>query len=497
MPAPNMSMVNMSSNQLMLPASASMQPVVQSSSALQVATGVRPYVPRPVINPMLQHWPPAKDNSLPKEGWFLVNDLWVFLPPNYQYDITELQQSSNCNLMQGCFEVPWKQNPTIFVLLEFQHLLIYDSEGPLQILDNTEIKDPASSKSAKFDFNRLNAVMLWFRMIATRSACRMRSISELKVREYEQGKEVDFKIIQLTAAYLTSVVENPDSLAVDASYWQQLAEIHCFSARDVMDIRAHELMFHGVEEWSLRLLSHGRPDSVIPTRSVAESILGSHILSVVRKQHYDIDGTAEAIWRHVHPDKEPPSKNSDSTQLFQPMIDMMLASIASFAPTQQSSAASQNLIKLETELEKRSSNFVSKIEQDDSPLTKLDAIPAGTFSSNAKKLQGQSIPAVQTWCKTFKKTLGATKFAEFEELTEEIASQIDDANNKLTKDKSRELAIKFGLPIASQIDDANNKLTKDKSRELAIKFGLPMSAVNKMGVKSLASVIALASVLAA
>ena len=44
----------------------------------------------------------------------------------------------------------------------------------------------------------------------------MRSISELKVREYEQGKEVDFKIIQLTAAYLTSV---------DASYWQQLAEI--------------------------------------------------------------------------------------------------------------------------------------------------------------------------------------------------------------------------------------------------------------------------------
>ena len=146
--------------------------------------------------------------------------------------------------------------------------------------------------------------------------------------------------------------------SVEATHWSRKKG---FSARDVMDIRAHELMFHGVEEWSLRLLSHGRPDSVIPTRSVAESILGSHILSVVRKQHYDIDGTAEAIWRHVHPDKEPPSKNSDSTQLFQPMIDMMLASIASFAPTQQSSAASQNLIKLETELEKRSSNFVSKV----------------------------------------------------------------------------------------------------------------------------------------
>ena len=36
-------------------------------------------------------------------------------------------------------------------------------------------------------------------------------------------------------------------------------------------------------------------------------------LSAIRKKHYDIDGAAEAIWRHVHPDKEPPSKTSDST----------------------------------------------------------------------------------------------------------------------------------------------------------------------------------------
>ena len=66
--------------------------------------------------------------------------------------------------------------------------------------------------------------------------------------------------------------------------------------------------------------------------------------------------------------------------------------------------------------------------------------------------------------------MSADKFAEFEELAEEITSQIE---------------------------DANNKLTKDKSRELAIKFGLPMSVVNKMGVKSLGSVVALATVLAA
>ena len=79
---------------------------------------------------------------------------------------------------------------------------------------------------------------------------------------------------------------------------------------------------------------------------------------------------------------------------------------------------------------------------------------------------------MQAWCKIFKKTLGASKHAEFEGLVAEITAQVEDNNNKLTN------------------------FTNDKSRELAIKFGLPLSIVNKMGVKSLGSVAALASVLA-
>eukprot|EP00439_Symbiodinium_sp_Y106_P037842 s3203_g4.t1 len=236
-----------------------------------------------------------------------------------------------------------------------------------------------------------------------------------------------------------------------------------------MEIRAHELMFHGTELWSLRLLSHGRFLSVVPARSVAESIIASRLLSATRKKHYDIDGAAEAVWRHVHPDKEPPSKTSDSTQLFQPMIDMMLLySVDSEKPSSAAASAAktsgQNPGPLPLPIAGQ------EVEHNDTQLTKLDSIPEGALKSHVKKLQGQSIPAVQSWCKTFKKTVSADKFAEFEELAEEITSQIE---------------------------DANNKLTKDKSRELAIKFGLPMSVVNKMGVKSLGSVVALATVLAA
>ena len=165
-----------------------------------------------------------------------------------------------------------------------------------------------------------------------------------------------------------------------------------FSSRDVMDIRAHELLFHGPAEWALRLLSHGRFVSVVPTRSVAESI--------------------------------PVSKLFDSTQLFQPAIDMMISSIASFAPTQQGAAASQNLLKLETELGKRkqqlrqqgvmltpekpatkSADPASSSEQkpgshavpiagqqpsqQSSRQPELDYIPEDALSSHVKKLQGQ------------------------------------------------------------------------------------------------------------
>ena len=176
---------------------------------------------------------------------------------------------------------------------------------------------------------------------------------------------------------------------VEATHWSRKKG---FSSRDVMDIRAHELLFHGPAEWALRLLSHGRFVSVVPTRSVAESI--------------------------------PVSKLFDSTQLFQPAIDMMISSIASFAPTQQGAAASQNLLKLETELGKRkqqlrqqgvmltpekpatkSADPASSSEQkpgshavpiagqqpsqQSSQQPELDYIPEDALSSHVKKLQGQ------------------------------------------------------------------------------------------------------------
>ena len=85
----------------------------------------------------------------------------------------------------------------------------------------------------------------------------------------------------------------------------------------------------------------------MPTRSVAESILLSQVLSTVRKQQLDIDGCAESMWKKSNSGNDLPPTTSDSPQLYHPMIDSIITAIAAFA------AASQEIVHLETALERR------------------------------------------------------------------------------------------------------------------------------------------------
>ena len=66
-------------------------------------------------------------------------------------------------------------------------------------------------------------MMLQFRMIAVRSNCRMRSVSELKLMEY---RCVLFIRIRFNLQQpLTNHVDNAQSLAVGIRNWRDLAEI--------------------------------------------------------------------------------------------------------------------------------------------------------------------------------------------------------------------------------------------------------------------------------
>ena len=57
------------------------------------------------------------------------------------------------------------------------------------------------------------------------------------------------------------------------------------------------------------------------------------------------------------------------------------------------------------------------------------------LKAKTKNLSGPSIEAVQTWVKTFKKTLGGQKFEELQTLVEEIQKLALDKASVMSKDR--------------------------------------------------------------
>ena len=55
------------------------------------------------------------------------------------------------------------------------------------------------------------------------------------------------------------------------------------------DLRVYELYFRGLSEFSLRMLSEGRLQSIVWTRNTAESVLVTQLLKGIREMKADID----------------------------------------------------------------------------------------------------------------------------------------------------------------------------------------------------------------
>ena len=137
---------------------------------------------------------------------------------------------------------------------------------------------------------------------------------------------------------------------IEASHWSRKRSL---AGRDVYGIKAHELMYHGAAEWSLRILSHGRFISTVPTRSVAESVFVAHLLALVRKHHLDLDGAAKIAWVQQNPQANLPSKTSDVAALYHPLLTQLLQVLQKYAPVESSSKATQEMVALKAQLAKR------------------------------------------------------------------------------------------------------------------------------------------------
>ena len=263
------------------------------------------------------------------------------------------------------------------------------------------------------------------------------------------------------------------------SHWSRKRAL---AGRDVFDVRAHELMYHGSSKWPLRILSHERLISTVPTRSVAESVFVAHLLALVRKHHLDLDGAAENAWAQQNPHTALPSKTSDIGALRYPILAQLLQVLQKCALVETNSKASQEMIALKTRLAKREEQLRAQgvelspakpalsseepaarsghslpLQSSGPPaIEHLDNIDQGILKTRVKRLTGPSVEASQSWLKGFKKTLGNQKFEELQNLAEEIY--------KTSSDKA-------------------SSLSKDRLKELSVKFDIPMSIANRMGIK--------------
>ena len=68
---------------------------------------------------------------------------------------------------------------------------------------------------------------------------------------------------------------------VQPTAWSRKAGI---AGRQVDDLKLHELSYHGIQEYSLRLLSEGRFQGLVYTQNVAETIFAQALLKATSTQ---------------------------------------------------------------------------------------------------------------------------------------------------------------------------------------------------------------------
>ena len=98
----------------------------------------------------------------------------------------------------------------------------------------------------------------------------------------------------------------------------QCSRKHNLADQPVLDIFPWQLSRFGLHDQSLRTLSQGRYTGIVATRSIAEAVFTSQLLTDIRAHHLDIDNIAEYLHQQAH--QPIPNKTTDAKQFTQPLI---------------------------------------------------------------------------------------------------------------------------------------------------------------------------------
>ena len=147
------------------------------------------------------------------------------------------------------------------------------------------------------------------------------------------------------------------------------------AGRDITDIRAYELSHRGLGDFSFRLLSEGRHQSIVWARSGSESVLMTALLKKIRESNVSIDDAAKACHTEA-----PPDKHKEAMRFMEPLAQDLLKCILAKAPV-RTSDTSDELAKAKAKLAEHGIVM--------SPLKRKSGSDAETPESDSKRAKPQ------------------------------------------------------------------------------------------------------------
>ncbi|CAE7585140.1 unnamed protein product [Symbiodinium sp. CCMP2592] len=253
---------------------------------------------------------------------------------------------------------------------------------------------------------------------------------------------------------------------------------------DIRDVTVAHLCRHGMEEFGLRGLSHGKFTGMILTRNIAESVFLSQLQKKLRENNIDVDATVDALYKSKG--QKAPDKVKEAINFVTPLVDTILDAIKPWAQvrnyatknTDGDNQAAQRMQALEEQTAKYKQRLRSagievtpqkslplQNEPTDGPETtaappKRRRLTKGAVKQrnedilaephNVIRASGQEPPtsmtSIATWVTNLKKNLPREKHAEVDSHIQSVQTILEGA--KYTKAELQEMATRWGLPIS-------------------------------------------------
>ena len=244
------------------------------------------------------------------------------------------------------------------------------------------------------------------------------------------------------------------------------------------------LACHGTSDYTARSLSNGKFTTLVPTRSIVESVSLTHLIQQIREQHIDLDATAEALHRTAG--NVPPAKTTEAKAFMQPLMDLLLAVLREHAPAPAEGSAIRQLHTREAELQRAKEKLEAHglhppLTTRGSPSLCSSRPPRGTSGTTSRDrtrtanvvqvLQPDRPTLKDDVCEKWHARDIANWVKQFDDIIQESATAII----KLLQ---------------------TSGATENQLQEAAVRYGIPLLKVPKLSVRTLQQLVAIGAAMA-